>query len=226
MGETVGEGPLAPRAAGITPLAFAALLRLVAARIAGAQDHLSALDRAIGDGDHGTSMARGWQAAIAAIDALDGPAGFAALCNAAARGFVNAAGGATGPLYATILMRGGAAVKDLETLDLAGLARFFDAACRGLMARGKSAPGDKTMLDAWVPALAALEAAERAGAPLADALRGAASAAEQGARATREMLARSGRASRLGERSIGHIDPGAASAALFFRAFADGMSEA
>ncbi|MGH7082548.1 MAG: DAK2 domain-containing protein, partial [Acetobacteraceae bacterium] len=87
-------------------------------------------------------------------------------------------------------------------------------------------PGDKTMLDAWVPALAALEAAERAGAPLADALRGAASAAEQGARATREMLARSGRASRLGARSIGHIDPGAASAALFFRAFADGMSEA
>ncbi|MGH7102239.1 MAG: dihydroxyacetone kinase subunit DhaL [Acetobacteraceae bacterium] len=217
---------MTPSNARITPDQFARLLRLVARSIAAEQDHLSALDRAIGDGDHGTSMARGWQAAIAAIDALEGPVGFGPLCNAAARGFVNAAGGATGPLYATILMRGGAAIADRETLDLAGLARFFDAACRGLTERGKSAPGDKTMLDAFLPALAALEAAARAGAALADALRGAASAAEQGALATREMLARSGRASRLGERSIGHIDPGAASAALFFRAFADGMSEA
>lgn len=210
----------------ITPEQFARLLRLVARRIEADQDHLSALDRAIGDGDHGTSMARGWQAAIAAIDALKGPIGFGAICNAAARGFVNAAGGATGPLYATILMRGGAAVADRETLDLGGLARFFDAACRGLRERGKSAPGDKTMLDAFLPALAALEAAGTSGAALADALREAALAAEQGAEATREMLARSGRASRLGERSIGHIDPGAASAALFFRAFADGVSDA
>lgn len=210
----------------ISPAEFAALLRLVAVRIAAGQDHLSALDRAIGDGDHGTSMARGWHAAMAAIGTLEQPVDFGSLCNAAARGFVNAAGGATGPLYATILMRGGAAVKERETLDLAGFMTFFNAACRGLKERGKSQPGDKTMLDAWVPALAALEAAERAGDTLGEALRTAASAAEKGAEATREMRARSGRASRLGERSIGHIDPGAASAALFFRAFADGISEA
>jgi len=212
-------------AVGITVVEFIAGLRSVAERIALEQDRLSELDRAIGDGDHGSSMARGWQAALAAIDALPEPNGFAVVCSAGARGFVNSAGGATGPLYATILMRGGAAVKDHEVLDVGGLASFFEAACRGIRERGKSEPGDKTMLDAWIPAVAALNAAREAGAGLAPALEAAASAAEQGAEATRDMAARSGRASRLGARSVGHIDPGAASAALFFRVFAEALAQ-
>lgn len=215
---------MARNAAEITPDQFAGLLRVVAGRIAAEQERLSALDRAIGDGDHGSSMTAGWGAAVAAIDALAAPISFGPLCNAAARGFVNAAGGASGPLYATILMRGGAVIKERASLDLPAVALFFEAACRGLQERGKSAAGDKTMLDAWLPAVAALAAAHDAGMTLAEALREAAQAAEKGAEATREMAARSGRASRLGERSIGHIDPGAASAALFFRAFADGAA--
>jgi len=209
----------------ITPMDFVALLRLVSQRIAAEQDWLSELDRAIGDGDHGSSMAGGWQAALDAIDALPEPLNFSSVCGAAARGFVNSAGGATGPLYATILMRGGAAVKDREALDLEALASFFEAAGRGIRERGKSEPGDKTMLDAWLPAVEALNAARTDRKTLAAALNEAAEAAEKGAEATRHMAARLGRASRLGARSQGHIDPGAASAALLFRTFAQGVSE-
>jgi len=209
----------------ITPADFVALLRLVSQRIAAEQEWLSELDRAIGDGDHGSSMARGWQAALDAIDALPEPLSFSAVCGAAARGFVNSAGGATGPLYATILMRGGAAVKDREVLDLGALVSFFEAAGRGIRERGKGEAGDKTMLDAWLPAVETLNAARTDRKKLADALGEAAEAAEKGAEATRHMAARLGRASRLGARSQGHIDPGAASAALLFRAFSQGVSE-
>lgn len=210
----------------ITPDDFIVLLRGVAARTAAERERLSELDRAIGDGDHGSSMEKGWQAALAALEAVPQPAGFQPLCNAAARAFINAVGGATGPLYATLLMRGGAAVKERPTLDLDGMAVFFAAACQGIRERGKSGPGDKTMLDAWLPALAALEAAREAGVQMDVALAEAASAAEQGAEATQHMVARLGRASRLGPRSVGHVDPGAASAALFFRAFAEGIAAA
>lgn len=209
----------------ITPDDFVVLLRRVAARTAAERERLSELDRAIGDGDHGSSMETGWQAALAALEVVPQPAGFQALCNAAARAFVNAVGGATGPLYATLLMRGGAAVKERASLDLDGMAAFLAAACQGIRERGKSEAGDKTMLDAWLPAIAALETARAAGARMDVAMADAARAAEQGAEATQHMVARLGRASRLGPRSQGHIDPGAASAALFFRAFAEGIAE-
>ena len=205
----------------ITPARFVELLHRIAARVAAAEDRLSELDRATGDGDHGFTMARGWQAAIAAVDALPPPPGFQPICNAAAKAFMNSVGGSAGPLYATILMRGGAAVKDRSALDLDGITVFLDAACQGIRDRGKAQAGDKTMLDAWLPAIEALHAARGAGRPLDQALAETAAAAERGAEATAAMMARLGRASRLGERSRGHVDPGAASSAILFRALAE-----
>ena len=206
----------------ITPAQLLALLHQVAERTDAAQDRLSELDRATGDGDHGFTMAGGWKAAVAAMDALPGDSGFQALCNAGAKAFVNSVGGSAGPLYATILMRGGAAVKDRATLDLPAVTAFLDAACKGIQDRGKAMAGDKTMLDAWLPAVAALRAAE--GGTLATGLLAAADGAAAGAAETEGMVAKLGRASRLGERSRGHVDPGAESSAIFFRALADGVA--
>ncbi len=206
----------------ITPAHFLALLRGVAERTDAAQDRLGELDRATGDGDHGFTMAGGWKAAVAAMDALPEDSGFQALCNAGAKAFVNSVGGSAGPLYATILMRGGAAAKDASSLDLPAITAFLDAACQGIQDRGKATAGDKTMLDAWLPAMAALHAA--AGGTLAAGLAAAADGAATGAAATEGMVAKLGRASRLGERSRGHVDPGAESSAIFFRALADGVA--
>jgi len=206
----------------ITPADFVKLLHLVSERIDAAQGHLSELDRATGDGDHGFTMAGGWKAAVAAMDAAPPESGFQALCNAGAKAFVNSVGGSAGPLYATILMRGGAAVKESSSLDLAAMTTFLDAACQGIRDRGKAEAGDKTMLDAWLPALAALH--DAAGGSLSAGLAAAADGAARGAVETTDMLARLGRASRLGERSRGHVDPGAESSAVFFRALADGLA--
>ena len=206
----------------ITPAAFLGLLHRVAERIEAAEHRLGELDRATGDGDHGSTMAGGWKAAVAAMDAAPEGSGVQALCNAGAKAFVNSVGGSAGPLYATILMRGGAAVKDATALDLPAMTAFLDAACKGIQDRGKATAGDKTMLDAWLPAVAALHAAE--GGTLAAGLAAAADAAASGAAATERMVAKLGRASRLGERSRGHVDPGAESSAIFFRALADGVA--
>lgn len=185
------------------------------------QDLLNALDRATGDGDHGFTMASGWKAAIAALEGLPEEPGFPAICNTAAKAFMNSVGGSAGPLYATILMRGGATVKGQERLCREDVLRFFEAACQGIRDRGKAEPGDKTMLDAWLPAIAALREAVAEGRPTPACLQAAHVAAKAGAEATAAMVAKLGRASRLGERTLGHVDPGAASSALFFRAFAE-----
>ncbi len=208
----------------ITPADFRKLMHLVAERIDAAQGHLSELDRATGDGDHGFTMAGGWKAAVAAMDAAPPDSGFQALCNAGAKAFVNSVGGSAGPLYATILMRGGAAVKDAASLDLPAITAFLDAACQGIRDRGKAEAGDKTMLDAWLPAVAALHGAS--GGTLPAGLAAAAEGAAKGAVETTGMLAKLGRASRLGERSRGHVDPGAESTAVFFRALSDGVKAA
>ncbi|MFO1069992.1 MAG: dihydroxyacetone kinase subunit DhaL [Geminicoccaceae bacterium] len=206
-------------AATIDPVALAAALPAVAAEVVAARDRLCALDGAIGDGDHGVTMALGWQAIADAVAPLDpAQAGFAGLLNTSAKAFLSATGGSAGPLYATALMRAAAVARDRPQLDGAGMAQLLRAAADGIAARGKATAGDKTMLDAWLPAAAAAEGAAAEGGDVGAVLAAAAAAAEAGAEATAAMQARLGRASRLGERSVGQPDPGAVSTALILRA--------
>jgi dihydroxyacetone kinase-like protein len=188
------------------------------------KDRLSVLDGEIGDGDHGVTMAMGWNAVAAQVAQLPAESSIQQICNSAAKAFITV-GGSAGPLWATALMRGGASAKDKQSLDRDGFVAFLAAACRGMEERGKAQRGDKTMLDAFLPAVEAAEAAKAEGRSLAECLDAAASAAEAGAAATAQFVAKLGRASRLGERSLGHVDPGAASAALIIRALANGVKD-
>ena len=191
-------------------------LRLADAAIAERADELTELDAAIGDADHGTNMRRGMAAVVEAVDA-GGPGGADALLKKAGMTLVSTVGGAAGPLYGTFLLRMGGALKDVGAIDPASLADAVEAGVGGLVARGKAAEGEKTMLDAWYPALRALR-----GHPedIVAATRAAADAAASGRDATEPMIATKGRASYLGERSAGHIDPGAASTAIIVDALA------
>lgn len=209
----------------ITPPQLIDVLRHVGRTIESEKDRFSELDRAIGDGDHGVSLSLGWGAVLTALDELPAETGFAEICMASARSFLNAVGASCGPLYGTAFMRGGMALKDKDKADRDALVAFLEAAGGGIRDRGKAEAGDKTMLDAWLPGIAALTEARDAGGDLAACLTACAEAAEQGMRATEAMQAKKGRAARLGERSVGHIDPGAASSAVFLRAFADGVSK-
>jgi dihydroxyacetone kinase-like protein len=203
-------------------------LRLAATRLHEQAPALTALDQAIGDGDHGTNMDRGFTAIVALLDAgrpegEDDRAIASTRLRTAGRTLISTVGGAAGPLYGTALMRAGGAIgtADPGSSSVAILAAL-EAAIGGIQALGKSTTGEKTMLDALQPALEAGRAA--AGVDAADAgavVRAMAEAAEAGATATIPMLATKGRASYLGERSIGHQDPGATSSALLLRALAD-----
>jgi phosphoenolpyruvate---glycerone phosphotransferase subunit DhaL len=188
------------------------------AAISAERDHLTQLDAAIGDGDHGVNMDRGFSAVGKALAGQDGGAPPGRLLVLAGKTLVSTVGGASGPLWGTALRHAGRAVGDRDTLDGPGVVEALDAAVAGVVELGAAAPGDKTMVDALAPALEALRECVDQGQPLADALASAAEAAEEGARATVPMQARKGRASYLGERSIGHQDPGATSAALIMRA--------
>jgi dihydroxyacetone kinase-like protein len=181
---------------------------------------LTRLDSAIGDGDHGTNLDRGLRAAVAALDG-DLPPGKVLMT--AGRTLVSKTGGASGPLYGTALRRAGKALGDASEVDAAGLGAALRAALDGVRELGKAEEGDKTMVDALTPAVAAYEGA--AGEGLAAAARAALDAAEKGAEATVPLQARKGRASYLGPRSAGHLDPGAASTVLLFRALADVAGE-
>jgi len=187
------------------------------------RDHLCKLDGVIGDADHGIAMAGGFGAVRAALADLPATATPTDVFNTAARAFLNAVGASSGPLYATAFMRAGAAVKGKTALDDGDAAPLIEAMAAGIAHRGKASPGDKTMLDAWQPATAAAQAA--ADQPFADVWATAAQAAEDGAGATTAMQARLGRAARLGARSVGHIDPGAASAALLIQAMAKAFQD-
>jgi dihydroxyacetone kinase-like protein len=186
-------------------------IRAYASEIAEHRAELVRLDTAIGDGDHGTNMDRGMRKAV---EKLDGTAGedIGALLKAVGMALVSSVGGAAGPLYGTLFLQMGMASAGREELDLAGWTAALEAGVKGVQMRGKAEPGDKTMVDALVPALEALRAAEGSG--LADALRRSADAAEEGMRATTPLEARRGRASYLGPRSVGHQDPGATSTQL------------
>ncbi|MEU0506909.1 dihydroxyacetone kinase subunit DhaL [Nocardia sp. NPDC005998] len=174
-------------------------------------DQLTELDAAIGDADHGGNMRRGTAAAVAALDA-NPPTSAADALKRTGMALIQTVGGASGPLYGTFFLRC-AAVTDAQ-LDIAGFATAFRAGLEGIVARGKAEPGDKTMYDALAPVADILYESATAGGDLMWALDAAVAAATAGLDATKPMQARKGRASYLGERSVGHVDPGAASARL------------
>ncbi|GAA5175085.1 dihydroxyacetone kinase subunit DhaL [Pseudonocardia eucalypti] len=178
------------------------------------KDLLTSLDAAVGDADHGINMDRGMTAVLANQEA-NPPGDPAGLLKQTGVTLVSSVGGASGPLYGTFFLRmATAAAEHADGLDAAAFAQALRAGIGGVVQRGKAEPGDKTMYDALAPAAQALEDALAAGAPLTDALQQAAKAADQGRDGTTGMRARKGRASYLGERSVGHQDPGATSAAL------------
>ncbi|URM98594.1 dihydroxyacetone kinase subunit L [Actinomadura madurae] len=201
---------------------LASWIRHAAEQVAADAGRLTRLDAAIGDGDHGHNLDRGFRAAVEALP--DGaPPGRVLI--AAGRAIVSKTGGASGPLYGTALRRAGKALGTAEDVDAAALGAALKAALEGVQDLGKAAEGDKTMVDALVPAVAAYEAALSGGSGLAACVRAAADAAAEGADATVPMRARKGRASYLGARSEGHLDPGASSTALLLRALADVAGE-
>lgn len=206
----------------ITLSTLAAWVREFAALVKAHEPELTQLDSAIGDADHGTNMDRGMAAVLAALDGEDFPSS-AALFKKVGMTLVSSVGGASGPLYGTFFLRFGTASGEVTELDAHGFAKALRAGLDGVVARGKAEAGDKTMYDALAPAVDALDAALDSGSDLGTALRAAADAAESGRDATTPMLARKGRASYLGERSVGHQDPGATSAALLMRAAASAV---
>ncbi|TQM13798.1 dihydroxyacetone kinase subunit DhaL [Pseudonocardia kunmingensis] len=210
---------MADQPAAIDAAALDRWVRAFAAAVAEHEEELTRLDSAIGDADHGANMARGMKAVVAKLDDA-APAGPAALLKQAGMTLVSTVGGASGPLYGTFFLRMAAAAGDVDALDQAGFAEALRAGVEGVVARGKAEAGDKTMYDALAPALDALDAA-LGGEDTSGALHAAADAAAQGRDATTPMQARKGRASYLGERSVGHQDPGATSAALLLQAAAD-----
>src|SRR4051795_3798014 len=189
-----------------------------AAAVRAQRDYLTQLDAAIGDGDHGTNMDRGFTAVEKALAGQNGDLPPGRLLIVAGKTLVSTVGGASGPLWGSALRAAGRSLGAAEQFDGEALATALDAALAAVVDLGAAAPGDKTMVDALAPATAALREQLASGASIAEAVDAAAGAAEQGAAATVPMQARKGRASYLGERSIGHQDPGATSAALILRA--------
>ena len=199
-------------------------IELAAADVADQRDYLVDLDRAIGDGDHGENMDRGFKAAVEALGQAQ-PGSVAEVLKTVAKTLMSTVGGAAGPLYGTAFLRASKAAGDGE-LDGAGVAAVIAGALDGIQARGKATTGEKTMVDAWTPALEAARTAAESGSDPAAVLEAAATAAEAGAAATEPMRATKGRASYLGERSIGHLDPGAVSTSLILRAAVRAADEA
>jgi phosphoenolpyruvate---glycerone phosphotransferase subunit DhaL len=189
----------------------------IAGAINAERDYLTQLDAAIGDGDHGTNMDRGFTAVSEAMASQADGLAPGRLLVLAGKTLVSTVGGASGPLWGSALRRAGRALGDAPEFDGPQLAEALDAALAGVVELGAASPGDKTMVDALSPAADALRASIESGGSVADAVAAAAEAAEQGAKATVPMQARKGRASYLGERSIGHQDPGATSAVLVLR---------
>ena len=203
---------------GCTGADVASAVRAMAAVVTAHRDELVDLDRVIGDGDHGENLKRGFDAVVSALDAseVDTPA---AVLKLVAKTLISKVGGASGPLLGTAFLR---AATGLGEVDGASVAAALRAALDGVVARGKAVVGDKTMIDALQPAVEAAEAVKDKS--VAEVLQAAATAAETGAESTIPLVARKGRASYLGERSAGHLDPGARSTSLLLRSLADSAS--
>ncbi len=190
-------------------------------RIEEKKDELCDLDRVIGDGDHGISMAIGWQAIRDDLLRMEKEEDLGALLRSVSRTFLNAVGASVGPLYGTAFLRGSAVLAGKGEASAEDAQRFWIAAAGGIQQMGKAQVGDKTMLDTWIPIAESLGASLDAGEAWETALDKAAEAGRRGMESTRDLVSRIGRSGRLGERSKGHIDPGAASAFVIFSAFAD-----
>ena len=184
------------------------------------RDYLTQLDSPIGDADHGINMDRGFKAVVEKLPTVAGM-DIGSMLKTVGTTLVSTVGGASGPLYGTALLRAGVATSGKHELYEADVVNLLEVALEGVKARGKAQPGEKTMVDALTPALAAAKEAEAQQLGLLELLRHASNAAEQGMKATIPMLATKGRASYLGERSIGHQDPGATSSWLILKTLAD-----
>jgi phosphoenolpyruvate---glycerone phosphotransferase subunit DhaL len=194
-----------------------------AATVAENREYLTQLDSAIGDADHGTNIDRGMKAAVGKIEGMEG-GDIGSLLKTVGMTLVSTVGGAGGPLYGTLFMQMGTATAGKSELEPEDWAGALDAAVEGVQMRGKAEVGDKTMIDALVPARDSFRAALADGASFAEALSKSAEGAEEGMRATIPLVARKGRASYLGERSAGHQDPGATSSQLLIKTAAETWS--
>jgi dihydroxyacetone kinase-like protein len=194
-------------------------IETVAQDVSERRDEISELDRLIGDGDHGENLARGFEAALAALSTGERPDTIGQVLRTVASALMSTVGGASGPLYGTAFLRAAKACPrpSIGSPEVVGL---IEAALEGVTVRGRAAVGEKTMVDAWAPAVVAARDAEKGGESPAGVLDAAALAAQAGADATVPMQATKGRASYLGERSKGHRDPGAESTALILEAAA------
>lgn len=188
------------------------------------EQHLTELDAAIGDSDHGANMAAGMAAVMVKVTALPAAASAEELFKSVGMTLVAAAGGASGPLYGTFFLRFGMAAGSARELDAAGLGNALRAGLEGIVARGNAEIGDKTMFDAMSPAIDAYDNAVASGAGIAAAASAALEASTKGRDSTAPLVARKGRASELGAQSVGHLDPGAVSTALLFEALADAVT--
>jgi dihydroxyacetone kinase-like protein len=199
---------------------FAAWIRRYAGVIAENKQYLTELDAAIGDADHGINMDRGFQAVLPKLDAQT-PGDVGAMLKVVGSTLISTVGGASGPLYGTFFLQFGIATAGQSSVGLEQLLKGLDAAISAMQRLGKAEPGDKTLLDALIPARDALRRASEDGEQPAQALSAAVDAADDGMRATIPLVARKGRASYLGDRSAGHQDPGATSVDLLIRAARD-----
>jgi phosphoenolpyruvate---glycerone phosphotransferase subunit DhaL len=201
-----------------------AWLRRFAELVTDQRAYLTELDSAIGDADHGANMARGMTAVMEKLDGAGTPGAADELFKTVGMTLVTSVGGASGPLYGTFFLRMGMGAGAISSFDGPQLGLALRAGLDGVVARGKAELGDKTMFDAMSPALDAYDAAIASGGSIADAASAAFAAAETGRDATIPLVARKGRASYLGERSAGHLDPGATSTTLLFQALAEALA--
>lgn len=187
------------------------------------RDELNALDGAIGDGDHGLTMEIGWKAVQSVLDATDGSETITELCDEIAEAFLESVGASAGPLYSSGFKSAGQAVSDRLNLNASAMAAWVAGMATGIQSRGGAEVGQKTMIDAWVPAATAARDAAARGSSAKGCLSDAARAAAAGAESTAHLISQMGRSKKLGERARGHVDPGAASAALLLSAWAEAL---
>ena len=199
---------------------YLAWIEQSAAALSAAQDELTALDTAIGDGDHGLNIQRGFHKAVEKLHGQEGQ-DLGSLAKTTGMTLLSSVGGASGPLYGTLFLKAAPALNGKTDLDTATLAQAIADGVAGLAARGQAVVGDKTMIDVWQPAAAALQQAAADGADLATASAKAAAVAQEAAESTIPLVAKKDRASYLGERSAGHKDPGAASSAILLHVLAE-----
>jgi dihydroxyacetone kinase-like protein len=181
------------------------------------KDYLTQLDSAIGDADHGTNMARGFKKVLEKLPSV-ADKDIGNILKTTGMTLISSVGGASGPLYGTFFMRSGMAMAAKEELSDEDLLKLLEAGVEGIVQRGRAQLEDKTMIDAWYPALDALREAMANGSNTIEALKASVAGAEKGMKATIPLQAKKGRASYLGERSIGHQDPGATSSYLMLHA--------